>query len=330
MEIPIENALDKLSIGQTIEAIDATPNIQRCLPRNIPIQKITLVQDLIESPKSNRSHTSTPDEEKNKSVSSICSHSPIPISTPTEEEKHERVTSTHSDSPIPQTADSKLNIKYYSFHIDKRSSLGKLREKKKSTSILKLTKVQSFKKNIHPLYFGDRPPTEYVVSQRDRFFRNQDNIFNSKIRSSASKWPIRLSTHSSNSISKSNIISGSGKLSFTNEVQTGLKKEESAKFDTEDSALSFLIPEASNYRIEMGTLIGQGGYGKVAPLKEIKPKGNSRSNRISRSPQGNGPHKAAKKAAAALEREMLLLSGLEHENIVKFIGIDILYIDHRV
>ncbi|KAJ2984681.1 hypothetical protein HDV02_000955 [Globomyces sp. JEL0801] len=328
-EIAIEAAIDKLSINQTLESNDARSNLQGNIPRTLLLPQTMLIHNLFDSPLSTGSHL-----------------------TPHEEEKPERVTSTHSDSPIPQTAKSMLiksPVKHHSVNMDTKSNLEMELMAKKTTSIPKLGVIQPFKRSNTPIYFGDRPPTEYVVSQRDRFFRNQDSIFNSKIRSSATSRSIRLSTQSSdnpsNSNLKANTASGSGKLSLTNEAKTGLKKDESAKYDSEDSLFS-PIPEASNYRIEMGTLIGQGGYGKVyhgiicdtnthiaikiAPLRDKQHKSNVRGSRINRLSQGTAQPKPYNKAAAALEREMLLLSELEHENIVKFIGIDILYIDHRV
>lgn len=174
-------------------------------------------------------------------------------------------------------------------------------------------------------FFGDRPPDDMIMNQLENFFpeyirddssEERKSILRDKVQSAIlSKRMSRASIRQSTMIARVNRISQLGESRKTsNNLNNSISLADlKDRFDNEKQGKH---SEDRPIKWQQGSLIGQGGFGKVYHALNTETGEIMAVKQVLLGPES----KSRNKKEEALRREIDLYKDLNHEHIVRYLG----------
>ena len=189
--------------------------------------------------------------------------------------------------------------------------------------------VSSIRSSKLSRFFGDRPPDDMIMNQLEEFFpdymgddstsEERKSILRDKVQSAIlSKRMSRASVRQSTMIARVNRVSqlGAGGRA-SNKLNASISLADlKQRFDHDKTSKS--EPESGLINWQKGSLIGQGGFGKVYHALNTETGEIMAVKQVLLGPET----KSRLKKEEALRREIDLYKDLNHEHIVRYIGSD--------
>jgi hypothetical protein len=223
----------------------------------------------------------------------------------------------------------------HSFAIDKQSAklqrfFGADVQTQKKDSLQKIFGKLSIAKENRKVsaFFGERPPDEMIVDQLEQFFPGIEIVKDARIDASENiKNIVQANFRKKRSSNRQSSLMIRRQTKNISSVHLKPNRESALEKNEPSSKLAHSRfeeptmekPAPINFRWAPGRIIGQGAFGKVIHALNLDTGEFMAVKQVV-----DGMESQQKKSTDSLQREIDLLKDLDHENIVRYLGIQYL------